>query len=141
MAVFLYLQMIMKKACQYCGKIHDKTHICEKKITFKRPERERYEDSFRSTYLWKQKRESIKKRDRYMCRACYAELPGTIRKLNTENLSVHHISPIHVSPELRLDDDNLITLCAYHHEKAESGEIPADVFRSLTPPYPEESDF
>ena len=65
------------------------------------------------------------KRDKYLCRACFAQLPGTLKRLNTSDLSVHHIVPLAVDFEKRLDDDNLITLCHFHHEMAESGEIKA----------------
>jgi 5-methylcytosine-specific restriction endonuclease McrA len=30
----------------------------------------------------------------------------------SKNLEVHHIKPVHLFPELELDADNLITLCA-----------------------------
>ena len=40
--------------------------------------------------------------------------------------SVHHITPLTDDFDARLDDDNLISLCAYHHEQAERGEISAE---------------
>ncbi len=43
----------------------------------------------------------------------------------TSGLSVHHIVPLAVDYSMRLDDNNLITLCRSHHELAESGIISA----------------
>ena len=39
-----------------------------------------------------------------------------------QDISVHHIIPLAEGGEL-LDEDNLITLCRYHHEQAEKGKI------------------
>ena len=49
---------------------------------------------------------------------------GEQRALNYDDVSVHHIEPLNSAWERRLDDDNLISLCSYHHELAERGEIP-----------------
>lgn len=67
----------------------------------------------------------IMERDKYLCRACLDLLPGTVRRLNNEELSVHHIRPLRTNWEYRLDCGNLITLCRTHHEMAEKGEISA----------------
>lgn len=125
----------MKKACCYCGKIHLRSEVCPKKPAQK--PRDHAADLFRSSRRWKLKREEIKRRDGYRCRACLAELPGTLRRVNPYRLSVHHIHPLSERYDLRLDDDNLITLCAAHHEAAESGDIPAEILLNLiknTPP-------
>lgn len=118
----------MKKACPYCGAIHDKKYICPKKPTGKYHSRTELSqaDIFRGSYDWKCKREYIMKRDLYLCVACRHKLPGTIRQFNNEDLSVHHIRPLNTNYELRLDDENLITLCRIHHEMAEKCEISAD---------------
>ena len=121
----------MKKACQYCGKIHDKNFRCEKAPEY---ERGNSEDKFRWSYEWKCKREYIKRRDRYLCRACFCGLQGTLKRLNNSDLSVHHIIPLKIDFSKRLDDDNLITLCAAHHEMAESGEISAETLMKAIPP-------
>ena len=121
----------MKKACKYCGKIHDRTETCDKKPVFTRGSRE---DLFRNTQAWKNKRESIKKRDKYLCQACLNQLYGTEHRLNTEDLSVHHIRSLKSNFELRLDDDNLITLCSNHHELAEKGAISASDLLKIVPP-------
>lgn len=117
----------MKKACSYCGKIHDRGYHCGRKPE----ERTSGAESFRATYDWKTKSIAIRKRDQYLCVACRNELPGTVRRLNNEELSVHHIIPLKVDYSLRLDEDNLITLCRTHHEMAEAGEIPAEALLEL----------
>ena len=123
----------MKKSCKYCGKIHDVDYICDKKPKSKN-KRDRQFSDFRSGSDWKQKREHIKIRDNFACVACLRQLPGTLKRVNTENLSVHHITPLNKNFSMRLDDKNLITLCDFHHEMAEKGEISADVLRGLIPP-------
>lgn len=45
------------------------------------------------------------------------------KTLTYQGLSVHHIVPVAEDPERALDDSNLITLCSFHHELAESGYI------------------
>ena len=119
----------MKKACPYCGKIHERKYICKKK-----PERGNKLDRFRWSYDWKMKRTEIMKRDLYLCRACFDSLPGTVRRLNNEDLSVHHIRPLKTNWEMRLDNGNLITLCRMHHEMAENWEIPAEKLLKCIPP-------
>lgn len=128
----------MKKACQYCGGIHDKNYICKskpqnEKICYKKM-RITKNDIFRSSYDWKQKRDEVKLRDKYLCQACYNNFPGTVNRFNTECLSVHHIIPLSVDYNLRLDSGNLITLCETHHEMAESGDIPAKSLLEIIPP-------
>lgn len=39
-------------------------------------------------------------------------------------MQVHHAIPINANEELKLDNGNLITLCAMHHAMCEKGEIP-----------------
>lgn len=121
----------MLKACKYCGRIHSKKEICSRKPVHTRESRE---DKFRNTIAWRKKREEIKKRDRYLCQACLNNLRGTVCRLNTHNLSVHHIKPLKTNFELRLDDSNLITLCSFHHEMAENNRITAAELTKLIPP-------
>lgn len=122
----------MKKACPYCGRIHDKNVECEYKPKYSgRKEAAKKEDKFRWSYDWKMKREHILKRDKYLCQACLHSLPGTERRLNNQELSVHHIQPLSTNYEKRLSDENLITLCRFHHEKAEKGEIPAQILSKI----------
>ncbi|MEY8324504.1 HNH endonuclease [Lachnospiraceae bacterium 54-11] len=114
----------MLKSCRYCGRIHDGKYDCGKKPhRFKK----KYEkDSFRSSSAWQRKAEEIKERDNHLCQICIRNLYGTVSRLNSTNLSVHHAVPLKINYELRLDNSNLITLCGKHHEMAEKGVIPLD---------------
>lgn len=111
-----------KKSCIYCGRIHDKNFLCPKK-----PIRTRYnktdKDKFRNTKAWQNKREEIKQRDKGLCQICLLKLYNTIKQYTFRGIEVHHIIPLNEDYSLRLESDNLISLCQYHHELAERGEI------------------
>lgn len=114
-------------SCPYCGRIHDRDYECAEKTpkrVFKRPVEDRRETQFHHSHAWHKKANQIRYRDKNLCRACLAELPGTYRQLNYYRLSVHHIVPLVEDWDRRLDDSNLITLCPIHHEMAESGRLP-----------------
>lgn len=128
----------MKKSCKYCGGVHDRNYVCEKKpqTVGKKYYRKRNseEDIFRSSYDWKKKREYIMKRDKYLCQACLNNFSGTVSRLTSDGLSVHHIIPLKNNFNLRLSDENLITLCSMHHELAEKGKIPTKVLVGIIVP-------
>ena len=126
-------RLTMLKACKYCGRIHPIGTVCKKKPKYK-CRRNADIVAFRNSTEWISKREQIKERDNYLCVACLNNLHGILKRINGELLSVHHIIPIAKAWELRLDDDNLITLCRYHHELAERGTIGADELQRLLPP-------
>ena len=112
----------MLKSCQYCGKIHDEKIDCGKK-----PQKQKkitYIDRFRSSRKWREKREQIRRRDLGLCQVCIRNLYGTDRQYNYDGLSCHHAISLETDFSKRLDDDNLLTVCARHHELAESGKIP-----------------
>lgn len=119
----------MLKSCQYCGKIHDSKYICKEKPSRKKEVTEA--DRFRWTGLWHRKREEIKNRDLHLCQICIRELYNTITKYNMNELSVHHNIPINEDYNRRLDNDNLITVCSYHHKMCECGEIPREVVQKI----------
>ncbi len=123
----------MLKSCCYCGKIHNKSFNCGNKPQ-KKYIRNKEIDRFRNTQLWQNKREYIKKRDKYLCQACLNNLKGTMKKINNEKLSVHHIKPLRTHYELRLTDSNLITLCDFHHEQAEDGRLSESQLYEIIPP-------
>lgn len=110
----------MYKSCKYCGKIHPVNYQCTSKP--KRAGRYDYTDrdvwKFRHGQQWKDKAEEIKERDNWMCLCCLSQ-----KKIVTVNLEVHHIVPLVEDMELKLEDDNLITLCRSCHEQAEKGQI------------------
>lgn len=76
-------------------------------------------NKFRKTYKWTQKSKYIKQRDNYLCQICLLDKYKTDFKYTYKELEVHHIIPIEEDYSKRLDSDNLITLCRYHHEMAE----------------------
>ncbi|MCM1579170.1 MAG: HNH endonuclease [Ruminococcus sp.] len=80
---------------------------------------------FRSSAAWKKVREQAAERDLHLCRVCLRE-----GRYDTD-IQVHHIISLAADFDKRCDIDNLISLCSYHHEKAEAGDIPADVLREL----------
>lgn len=125
----------MLRSCKYCGRIHDTKDVCSQK---KRAQELRWANrkqtdalKFRRSNAWTNKSIEIRRRDQYMCVCCKAMLLGTVKRINTSNLSVHHITPIEEDYSLRLSDDNLITVCDIHHELCEGGEITRDQQRSL----------
>lgn len=110
----------MKKTCSICNKIHDINKICKRQYHKKLNTQE---VSFRNSYSWKIKRTQIKIRDLYLCRVCLQNKMISKDKFNHQNIQVHHIVPIQEDWDKRLDSNNLISLCAYHHRQAEDGII------------------
>ncbi len=121
----------MLKACKYCGRLHKHNERCDKAPVYISYKKNSELSRFRNTQAWQKKATEIKKRDLYICRACLANLKGTRLIINTELLEVHHIIPLKDAYELRLENDNLITLCRAHHELAESGKIGIKILRGL----------
>lgn len=113
----------MLKSCSYCGRIHKRGERCPSKSS--NLKKNTYIDKFRKTRQWRNKREQIVQRDKHLCQVCLRNQYNTQRQYNFDNLEVHHIVPIKDNWNKRLDDTNLITLCRYHHELAEKGEISA----------------
>lgn len=65
--------------------------------------------TFYKSKAWLRKRQRILKRDDYLCRECrrFGRVTGAT--------TVHHVLPRESHPELRLDTDNLVSLCATCH--------------------------
>lgn len=119
----------MLKSCGRCGRIHDFNHVCYKN----RQVRGLTEaDKFRKTYKWHQKSLDIRQRDKHLCRCCLADIYNTETIINFNKLEVHHIIPLEEDSTKGLDDDNLITLCCYHHKLADANEIPRYILNKLT---------
>ena len=121
----------MKKSCSYCGGIHDVKFVCPSKPsrTWKADERNELRTrirKFRISAAWTRKRDEIQERDLRLCQVCIRELYGTLDKYTYTGTSVHHIVPLAIDWEKRLENDNLIVLCGQHHADAERGYIPAD---------------
>ena len=119
----------MYKTCSRCG-IVPENHICPYR-TYRKKERDTQANRFRSSKAWTNKSIEVRQRDRYLCRVCEANLYNTIRQFNYDKLEVHHITPINEDYNKRLDNDNLITLCNYHHKMADNGDIPREVLYKL----------
>lgn len=126
----------MLKSCKYCGRVHDEHFICpgrqeaeDKRMRWKNNHRgnEDPADRFRHTNLWKKTRDYVYHRDRCLCLCCLAEMEGTERKYNTEELSVHHIIPLREDFNKRADLSNALTVCRAHHDMCEDGRISRDV--------------
>jgi len=108
--------------CKFCGKIHKVDFDCGHKPT--RIKNNTAADRFRWSTAWKKKREQIKSRDKNLCQVCIRKLYDTVQQYTYNDIEVHHIEPIVENYYARLDDDNLITICGYHHELAEHNKIP-----------------
>ena len=119
----------MLKSCQYCGRIHPKNYDCGRKP--KKIKRDTKAYRFHRTQAWQDKSIDIRERDHYLCQCCIRLMPGTMRKHNYDDLSVHHIEPLATDYDQRLDDNNLITVCGYHHELAERGEIDRELLHEI----------
>ncbi len=122
----------MKKSCVYCGKSHEYNETCPKRAEYRNKykydyKRDSLADKFRNSRIWREKRSEIQRRDCYLCRYCFC----VEKKINTSDLSVHHIIPIEKNYNLRLDNGNLITLCRLHHEQAEKGLIKSENLRNI----------
>jgi len=109
----------MMKICSVCGRIHDINIICHRK----KPKKSTEANKFRKTYKWTEKSKSIRERDKYLCQVCLTDKYNTNYRYTYRDLEVHHIVPLEEDYSRRLDSSNLITLCRYHHEMAESNEI------------------
>lgn len=123
--LFLYLKFMLK-ACSRCGRIH-KPGECTAGIKYTQKIRDSEADRFRNRKIWRRKADEILERDGHCCRVCLSA--GVI---NSTDLSVHHIVPLKVDYDRRLDNDNLITLCRYHHEAAERGRISRQELATMT---------
>ena len=65
--------------------------------------------NFYKTTKWIKKRANVLRRDGYLCRECkrYGK--------QTTATTVHHINPLEHHPELKLDSDNLLSVCNNCH--------------------------
>ncbi len=117
----------MLKACKYCGNIHDSRYVCGKKPTYKAKANDS-KSRFRRTNVWTEKSKQIRERDTYLCQICkrMIAMTGDMKQYNSAELQVHHIISLEEDFGLRLEDNNLLTVCAYHHEMCEDGRISRD---------------
>lgn len=66
---------------------------------------------FYNSKVWKRKRLYILKRDGYLCQRCKGY--GKNKEANV----VHHLHEVEDRPELKLNNSNLISVCASCHNK------------------------
>ena len=118
----------MLKSCSRCGKIHDFNYNCYKNRQIRGKSNA---DKFRKTYQWHKKSADIRDRDKHLCKVCLANIFNTTMQFNYNSLEVHHIVPLEEDLTLSLDDDNLITLCCYHHKLADKKIIPRYILTEL----------
>lgn len=114
----------MYRSCSKCGKIHDVKDKCKVKRKYKTKDSE--EHKLRNTTAWTNKAREIKERAGYLCEVCRAEGVYTY-----EGLEAHHIEKLKDKPTKLLDDNNLITLCVFHHKLADKGMLNAGYLRKL----------
>lgn len=129
--------MDMLKSCPYCSRIHDARYECDEKRARLKSRMYRCgseADKFRRTFAWTDMSIRVRERDFYMCLCCadgIGKSDGTVKQIETDNISVHHIVPIEEDYELRLDETNLISVCSNHHEMCERQEISREKQREL----------
>ena len=114
----------MYKTCKMCGVV-DIDHVCPHKRSRKKSG-DRDSDRFRKTKQWTNKSLEIRQRDKFLCQVCLRNLYNTLDCLNFKTVEVHHITSINEDYNRRLDNDNLISLCSYHHKMADKGQIPRE---------------
>ena len=121
----------MLKSCSRCGRVHDFNKQC---FINKQIRGCSTADKFRKTYRWHKKSEEIRKRDNYLCQVCLADIYNTDNIYNYNKLEVHHITSLEEDINRCLDNDNLITLCCYHHKLADKKLIPKFILEKLIQP-------
>lgn len=75
--------------------------------------RDPQEVQFRNSKQWRMMRDHILARDEYQCQECKKHGRITIAS------EVHHIKPVWQAWDMRLDEDNLVSLCHSCHERVE----------------------
>ena len=114
--------MARLRSCTICGKIHSVDIKCQRKIE----RTDALAFSLRQKNKWHKKSYEIRERSSWLCAVCRDQ--GLITH---EKLSVHHIIKLNENPDGLLDDENLICLCAQHHQMADDGLIEPDYLRRL----------
>lgn len=123
------------KTCTYCHKIHDIKKKCTAKRGYYREKNARYEKDkdyikFIKSKQWHEKSQEIKLLDSYCCLMC-----KELCLISPKYLEVHHIVKVRDNTTLKLDNNNLITLCVNHHKMADSNKIQASELYKLIERY------
>ncbi|EKU50327.1 HNH endonuclease [Staphylococcus massiliensis] len=72
----------------------------------------KYRKQFYNSTAWKNVRQQVLKRDNYECSWCREE-----GKVTTTGLEIDHIQELQDRPDLKIEPDNLRTLCKACHNK------------------------
>nr|DAJ67151.1 MAG TPA: NinG recombination protein [Caudoviricetes sp.] len=108
---------------------------CTAKKGYYRDKNTRYEKDkdylkFIKSKQWYEKSQEIKLLDAYCCLMC-----KSLGLISPKYLEVHHIVKVRSDSSLKLDNDNLITLCVNHHKMADSNKIQASELYRLIKQY------
>ena len=111
-----------EKYCDKCLSVvmEEKQHrhkVKSSKYNADRYSRDRENNSYRLFYsskAWREKRKEILERDNHACVICSELYRITMAQ------DVHHILNLRENYDLRLDNDNLISLCSDHHKMVHS---------------------
>jgi len=124
----------MLRICPYCHRVHDTGAKCEEQRKAERARWNRHRDGkadrFRSSKAWSMMSLRVRQRDGWRCVFCQRE-QDDLRDIIDNQISVHHITPIQEDYNKRLDINNLITVCSYHHELCERGAITRNEQREI----------
>ena len=123
------------KTCTYCRKIHGNEINCTAKRGYYREKNARYEKDkdylkFIKSKQWFNKSQEIKLLDSHCCLVC-----KSLGLISPTYLEVHHINKVRNDYDKRLENNNLITLCVFHHKQADTNKIASSELHSLINKY------
>lgn len=129
------------KTCTYCRKIHGTEINCTAKRGYYHEKNSRYEKDkdyikFIKSKQWFNKSQEIKLLDNHCCLVC-----KSLNLISPVYLEVHHIIKFRNDSSLRLDNDNLITLCIAHHKQADANKIASSELHSLINKYRDTTEY
>jgi 5-methylcytosine-specific restriction endonuclease McrA len=112
-------------SCKYCGRIHEESFVClrKPKKVYAKSNSVTEAAKIRVSSAWNTKRETIRKRDKYLCQLCLRNFEGTGYKYKSNELEVHHNIPLSENIDLKFESSNLITLCRLHHQMCDARKI------------------
>lgn len=110
-----YLKVGDHMLSKYCDRCHQRLRIGEKcRCTYRFDHKVCQEDDFYQTKEWKEARQKC----RELC--CGLDLYSLYHGRVEYGLTVHHIRPVNLSPELKLTQSNLIYLTESNHKRIHS---------------------
>ena len=109
----------MCRSCAYCGRLHEQGKECPKRSPRRLFSKNSRGSKIRSSSIWKNKSQEIRRRDMGLCRVCLSQ--GLIE---THGIEVHHITPLERRYGLWFGGWGAVSLCASHHKEAERGDQP-----------------